>query len=160
MAWPNKSATALRENTPPGYFPVRLMENQPAGLVFPSPAVRTFSPFKLPQSGQRKRKDRPFGRSFFFCLFRLKPGPDTGFQKGISPSADGDLRLCLKTPQAFRERLERKLQLGVRRLLFLFRPEILRFLSGRLFKQLREIHRVRDADRFGDLVCLHGRRAQ
>ena len=30
------------------------------------------------------------GWSFPFCKFSLKPGADTGFQKEISPSADGD----------------------------------------------------------------------
>ena len=42
----------------------------------------------------------------------MKPGSDTGFQWGISPVATGDSGLCPENPQAFRERLERKLQQG------------------------------------------------
>ena len=51
------------------------------------------------------------GERFFF-IFLLKPGSDTGFQWGISPVATGDSGLCPENPQAFRERLERKLQQG------------------------------------------------
>ncbi len=38
----------------------------------------------------------------------LKPGPDTGFQEGISPSADGDLGRCPKDLRPF-EKGRRKL---------------------------------------------------
>ncbi|HJF51503.1 MAG TPA: hypothetical protein K8V27_01105 [Butyricicoccus pullicaecorum] len=43
---------------------------------------------------------------YFFVLVDFRKAK---IKKRVSPSADGDLRLCLKTPQAFRERLERKL---------------------------------------------------
>ena len=57
-----------------------------------------------------KNKERPSeGTVFFVGLFGLKPGADTGFQLGISPSADGDAGRCPTNLQAFRERLERKL---------------------------------------------------
>ncbi len=46
--------------------------------------------------------------SRFFYLFWLIPVVDRN-QKEISPSADGDSGLCPEDPQAFRERLERKL---------------------------------------------------
>ncbi len=41
--------------------------------------------------------------------FWLKPGPNPGFQKGISPSADGDSGRCPENPQPF-EKGWRKLQ--------------------------------------------------
>ena len=47
-----------------------------------------------------------------FFIFLLKPGADTGFQKGISCPAGHDSGLCPEDPQAFRKRLERKLQQG------------------------------------------------
>ena len=54
--------------------------------------------------------ERPSCRTVFsFCLFGLKPGLYTGFQGGISPSADGDSGLCPKNPQPF-EKGWRKLQ--------------------------------------------------
>ncbi len=56
-------------------------------------------------------KDRPKGRSFLICKFRLKPGSDTGFQWGISPSADGASGLCPENPRPF-EKGRRKLQYG------------------------------------------------
>ena len=122
-------------------------------LVFPSPAVRAFPPFRLPQSGQRKRKDRPFGRSFPVCKFKLKPGSDTGFQRGISHPAGCDLRPCLKTPQAFRERLARKLQLGVRCLFFLLRD------SHFKLRLLHELHKLFTCNRLVVIQIL-GQRMQ
>ena len=44
---------------------------------------------------------------FYFWLI---PGADTGNQEGISCPAGHDSGLCPENPQAFRERLERKLQ--------------------------------------------------
>ncbi|OUP52103.1 hypothetical protein B5F17_10680 [Butyricicoccus pullicaecorum] len=44
---------------------------------------------------------------YFFIL--VDSGQKTGIKGGVSRLASRDLRLCLKTPQAFRERLERKL---------------------------------------------------
>ena len=46
---------------------------------------------------------------FYFWLI---PGADTGNQEGISCPAGHDSGLCPENPQAFRERLERKLQQG------------------------------------------------
>ena len=37
-------------------------------------------------------KDQPFGWSFLFRLFWLKPGSDTGFQKGIPRSSTRFIR--------------------------------------------------------------------
>ncbi len=42
-------------------------------------------------------------------LFELIPGSDTGNQEGISCPAGHDSGRCPENPQAFRERLERKL---------------------------------------------------
>ena len=40
---------------------------------------------------------RSLRRAIIFC-FWLKPGADTGFQEGISPSADGDQATRLEAP--------------------------------------------------------------
>ena len=48
---------------------------------------------------------------FYFWLI---PGADTGNQEGIPRSAERVSGLCPENPQAFRERLERKLQYWVR----------------------------------------------
>ena len=62
----------------------------------------------------RNSLERPTIRLVFpFCLFSLKPGADTGFQKRVSDSAESDSGLCPENPRPF-EKGRRKLQLGVR----------------------------------------------
>ena len=48
-------------------------------------------------------------RHDLFGMFRWIPGSDTGNPEGISLSAESDSGRCPENPQAFRERLERKL---------------------------------------------------
>ena len=59
-----------------------------------------------------------------YFLFWLKPGSDTGFQKGISPSADGDSGLCPENPQPFEK--------GWRKLYFACGRELVQFIAQAL----------------------------
>ena len=81
-------------------------------LISPSPARGNQLNFRFYRSPQRAKSFARL-RTRFETRVLLKPGSDTGFQKGISRPAGRDSGLCPENPQAFRERLERKLQLGV-----------------------------------------------
>ena len=63
--------------------PRRLAALRRARNLFLIFALRKSTKMKKKSASRRMRnlwKDRPKGRSFFFCLFRLIPGADTGNQ--------------------------------------------------------------------------------
>ena len=81
-----------------------------SSLIFPSGKSTKINKRKRPSDRTVFSEiARPAGRAFLFLFSLIFPRGRSGKSKRISPVATGDLRLCLKTPQAFRERLERKL---------------------------------------------------